>query len=98
MPFKCCVNVQGISFFNTLSIIHIQFKGGGIDLITACDIRYCSADAWFTIKEVDIGLAADIGTLSRFSKFVGNESMARELFYTARKFTAEEAKQLGLVR
>jgi len=67
-------------------------------LITACDIRYCSADAWFSVKEIDIGLAADIGTLSRFPKIVGNESLVRELVYTARKFSAQEAKELGLVR
>lgn len=71
--------------------------GAGIDLISACDIRYCSKDAWFSIKEVDIGLAADIGTLQRFPKIVGNDSLARELIYTARDFSAEEAKQLGFV-
>lgn len=80
-----------------IASVHGFCVGGGIDLITACDIRYCSADAWFTVKEVDIGLAADIGTLSRFPKIVGNDSLVRELIYTARKFTAEEAKQLGLV-
>ena len=72
--------------------------GGGIDLITACDIRYCSKDAWFTIKEVDVGLAADIGTLQRLPKIVGNDSLVRELVYTAKNFTPEEALKLGLVR
>ena len=43
-----------------------------VDLIAACDIRYCSADSWYQIKEVDIGLAADIGTLQRLPKIVGN--------------------------
>lgn len=67
-------------------------------MITACDIRYCSKDAWFSVKEVDVGLAADIGTLQRFPKVVGNDSLARELIYTARRFNPDEAKTLGLVR
>jgi delta(3,5)-delta(2,4)-dienoyl-CoA isomerase len=41
-----------------------------LNIVTACDIRYCSKDAWFCVKEVDIGLAADIGTLQRFPKGV----------------------------
>lgn len=60
-------------------------------------MRYCSADAWFSVKEIDIGLAADLGTLQRFPKIVGNDSLVRELVYTARKFSAEEAKKLGLI-
>lgn len=80
-----------------IAAVHGHCVGGGVDLITACDIRYCSKDAWFTVKEVDLGLAADIGTLQRFPKVVGNQSLARELIYTARKFTAEEAKELGLI-
>lgn len=63
----------------------------------ACDIRYCTQDAWFSIKEVDVGLAADIGTLQRLPKIVGNDSLVRELVYTSRKFTADEAKEMGLV-
>lgn len=61
-------------------------------------MRYCSADAWFSVKEIDIGLAADLGTLQRFPKIVGNDSLVRELVYTARKFSAEEANKLGLIR
>lgn len=81
-----------------IALVHGHCVGGGIDLISACDIRYCTKDAWFSVKEVDIGLAADIGTLQRFPKIVGNDSLARELIYTARKFTSDEAKSLGLVR
>lgn len=80
-----------------IAAVHGFCVGGGIDMITACDIRYCSADAWFSVKEVDIGLAADIGTLQRFPKIVGNDSLVRELVYTARRFSAQEAHQLGLV-
>lgn len=79
-------------------MVHGHCIGGGIDLISACDIRYCSKDAWFSVKEVDVGLAADIGTLQRFPKITGNDSLVRELIYTARKFTPDEALRLGFVR
>merc|ERR1712126_625574 len=71
--------------------------GGTIDLLSACDIRYASACSWYTIKEVDVGLAADLGTLQRFPKIIGNDSMARELALSARKFDAAEAKDIGFV-
>jgi enoyl-CoA hydratase len=79
-----------------LAAIHGGCVGGGIDLITCADMRYCSSDAYFTIKEIDIGMTADVGTLQRLPKLVG-EGMARELAYTGRKFTAEEAREMRLV-
>ncbi len=54
--------------------------------------------SYLHIQEVDIGLAADVGTLQRFPKIVGNDSLVRELVYTARKFMAEEALTMGYVR
>lgn len=80
-----------------IAAIHSACVGGGVDMTSACDIRYCSQDAWFQIKEIDIGLAADVGTLQRFPKVIGNDSAARELAYTARPFYAEEAKEIGFV-
>lgn len=71
--------------------------GAGIDVSSACDIRLCSKDSKFTIKEVDIGICADLGTVQRFQKVVGNDSWARELSYTARWFDAEEALRYGFV-
>lgn len=76
---------------------HGAVVGGGIDLMCACCIRYASKDAWFTIKEVDVGIAADVGTLQRLPKIVGNEGLVRELAYTSRKFSAEEANRMGFV-
>jgi enoyl-CoA hydratase len=70
--------------------------GGGIDLITCADMRYCSSEATFTIKEIDIGMTADVGTLQRLPRLIG-DGMARELAYTGRKFGATEAKEIGLV-
>ncbi|KAK2586102.1 hypothetical protein KPH14_008382 [Odynerus spinipes] len=80
-----------------IAAIHNGCIGAGVDMICAADIRYCSSDAWFQIKEVDIGMAADVGTLQRFPKIVGSDSLVRELVYTARKFTATEASQCGFV-
>ncbi|KAJ3288228.1 putative enoyl CoA hydratase [Borealophlyctis nickersoniae] len=77
--------------------IHGACIGGGIDLITACDIRYATKDAKFSIKEVDIGMAADVGTLQRLPKVCGNDSWIRELAYTARMFSGQEALANGLV-
>jgi enoyl-CoA hydratase len=79
-----------------LAAVHGACVGGGIDLITCADMRYCSADAYFTIKEIDIGMTADVGTLQRLPKLIG-EGMARELAYTGRKFSAEEAREMRLV-
>ena len=77
--------------------LHGKVIGGGIDLACACDIRYCTKDAAFIIAEVDAGLAADIGTLQRMPKKIGNDSIMRELALTGRKMDAAEALQIGLV-
>ncbi|KAL6115677.1 ech1 [Pungitius sinensis] len=77
--------------------VHGACVGGGVDLITACDIRLCTQDAWFQVKEVDIGLAADVGTLQRLPKVIGSRSLVNELALTARKMFADEAKSSGLV-
>jgi len=79
-----------------LAAIHGGCIGGGIDLITCADMRYCSADASFTIKEIDIGMTADVGTLQRLPRLVG-EGITRELAYTGRTFDAAEARSIGLV-
>lgn len=70
--------------------------GGGIDLITACDIRLAAKDASFGIEEINIGMAADVGTLQRLPKLMA-PGIVRELAYTGRRFTAEEALAWGVV-
>ena len=70
--------------------------GGGIDLITCCDMRYCSADAYFSVKEIDVGMTADVGTLQRLPRLIG-EGMARELAYTGRDVKGPEAQEIRLV-
>ena len=68
-----------------------------MDLITATDIRLATADTWFCVKEVDMGLAADVGTLQRLPKVIGNQSLVNELCLTARKMKSQEAESCGLV-
>jgi enoyl-CoA hydratase len=70
--------------------------GGGVDMICACDARYCTDDAFFCIQEINIGMVADLGTLQRLPKILPS-GMARELAYTGRRLPADRAKQLGLV-
>ncbi|KAH7886885.1 Delta2-dienoyl-CoA-isomerase [Phlebopus sp. FC_14] len=88
-PERCPVPV--------IAAIHGVVYGLGIDIISACDVRYTASNATFSIKEVDVGLAADIGTLAHLPKITGNASLARELAFTARPFTAVDALALGLV-
>ncbi|XP_008686899.1 delta(3,5)-Delta(2,4)-dienoyl-CoA isomerase, mitochondrial [Ursus americanus] len=80
-----------------IAAIHGACIGAGVDLITACDVRYCAQDACFQVKEVDIGLAADVGTLQRLPKVIGNQSLVNELAFTSRKMMADEALSSGLV-
>lgn len=79
-----------------LAAIHGYCLGGALDLITACDMRYASQEARFAIKEVDIGMAADVGTLQRLPRLIG-DGITRELAYTGRQFEAEEAQRIGLL-
>jgi len=80
-----------------IAAIHGACIGGGVDLVSTCDIRLVSKDAYFSIKEVDLAIAADLGTLSRLPKLVGNDSLVRELAFTGRSLAAEQALQLGFV-
>eukprot|EP00842_Homolaphlyctis_polyrhiza_P006357 jgi/Hompol1/6722/HPOL_002321-RA len=80
-----------------IAAVHGACIGAGIDLITACDLRFCAKDSTFCVKEVDIGIAADLGTLQRLPKVVGNHSWVRDICLTARTVSCEEAMQFGLV-
>ena len=70
--------------------------GGGIDLITAADIRICTKDAFFLIEEINVGLAADIGTIQRLPKIIP-AGIAREWTMLGEKVSADRAKEVGLV-
>lgn len=70
--------------------------GGGVDLVTATDMRYCTQDAFFCIQEINIGMTADVGTLQRLPHLIPS-GIARDLAYTGRRMLAEEARDVGLV-
>jgi enoyl-CoA hydratase len=70
--------------------------GGAVDMVTACDSRYATEDAFFVIQEINIGMTADVGTLQRLPKLIP-EGVARELAYTGRRMSAARAKAVGLV-
>ncbi|MEO1038270.1 MAG: enoyl-CoA hydratase-related protein [Pseudomonadota bacterium] len=70
--------------------------GGGVDMVTACDLRYAAKDAWMRIEETNIAMFADVGTLQRLPKLIP-EGIARELAYTGDALSAERALSLGLV-
>lgn len=69
--------------------------GGGVDMITACDMRFGTADSFITIFEINVGMTADVGTFPRILNHMP-EGIVRELAYTGRKMHAEECKTRGL--
>lgn len=79
-----------------IAAVHGACIGGGVDLIAACDMRYASADARFCIKEVDVGIVADVGTTQRLRHVIGLAALT-ELSFTAETFDAAKAERLGLV-
>lgn len=79
-----------------IAAIHGHCIGGGVDLITACDVRLCSADAVFSVREVRLAMVADVGTLARLPAIVG-QGVAREWALTGDDFDASRALRSGLV-
>lgn len=123
LAFQHAIGAPERAPFPVIAAVHGHVIGLGVDLISACDIRYAASNSIFSVKvgapvfpcyfhapkllgfllllwipqEVDIGLAPDIGSLSYLPKTTGNQSLVRELTYTARPFLASEAEKLGLV-
>jgi enoyl-CoA hydratase len=79
-----------------IAAVHGGCIGGAVDLLTACCIRYASADAFFCIQEINIGMVADVGTLQRLPKLVPL-AIAKEMAYTGRRLPAQRALACGLV-
>ncbi|KAI8149637.1 ClpP/crotonase-like domain-containing protein [Fennellomyces sp. T-0311] len=77
--------------------MHNAVIGAGVDLAASADIRYGTKDSYYCVKEVDVGLAADVGTLQRLPKVIGNTSLVRELCLTSRNMHADEALQSGFI-
>lgn len=91
-----CFDVLDEVRFPIVCAIQGGCVGGGLDLASACDIRLCSADAFFTVQEIHIGMAADLGVLQRLPKIVP-QGVAREMAYTGDRMPAERALAVGLV-
>ena len=93
--FDCC-NANEDMPKPVIAAVHSKCIGGGLDIISACDIRLCTEDAIFCLKEANIGLVADMGVLQRLPLIVG-QGFAREMAYTAGNYSALKAKNMGLV-
>ena len=79
-----------------IAAIHGGCIGAGVDIVTACDMRYCTDEAYFTVKEIEMGMVADLGTLQRLPKIMP-EGIAREMSYTGRNVYGKEAEKYSLV-
>ena len=79
-----------------IAAIHGGCIGGAVDMVTACCLRFATADAFFCVQEINIGMVADVGTLQRLPKLLPM-AVVKELAYTGRRLPATEAKALGLV-
>jgi enoyl-CoA hydratase len=88
LPTKCSIPV--------IASVKGHCIGAGIDVITACDLRVCTKDTKFSVKEIDLSIVADLGTLQRLPKLISSQR-ARELAYTGRTFTGVEAENYGFV-
>ena len=90
--FNCLENCR----IPVLAAIQGACVGGGVDFVTACDMRYATEDAFLSIFEINIGMTADVGTFPRLVKLIP-EGVVRELAYTGRRMPAAEAHAVGLV-
>jgi enoyl-CoA hydratase len=90
-----CFDVIEEARFPVIAAVQGGCIGGALDLAAACDLRVCSADAFFTVQEIHIGMAADLGVLQRLPKIVP-PGIAREMAYTGDRLGAERAE--GLVQ
>ncbi len=90
--FNCLDNVR----MPVIAAIQGGCIGAGVDMTSACDIRYCTEDAFFQIAEINIGMTADVGTFPRLCKLIP-EGWVRELAYSGRRLPAQKAKEIGLV-
>ena len=79
-----------------ITAIHGACIGGGLDLVSAADIRLATEDAYFSLREAAIGIVADLGSLQRLPYIIG-ESQTRLMAFTAENFSAERALAMGLV-
>lgn len=82
--------------FPVIAAIQGGCIGGGVDLVSACDMRFCTSDAFFSIHEINLAMTADVGTFPRLQRLIP-EGIARELAFTGERLAAERAYGIGLV-
>lgn len=97
LDFQSCVSALERCEKPVIAVMHGITFGLGIDLACCADVRICARDTQFSVREIDIGLAADVGTLSRLPKAVGSGSWVKDVCLTARVWGAEEALRVGFV-
>lgn len=95
--FQSCLTAVADCRRPVVAGLHGHCLGLGVDLALCADVRFASADTRFAVKEVDLGLAADVGTLTRMPKVVGNGSWVFDVALSGRGFGAQEAREMGLV-
>jgi enoyl-CoA hydratase len=91
-----CLDALDEARFPVICAVQGACIGGALDLAAACDIRVCSADAFFTVQEIHIGMAVDLGSLQRLPKIVP-QGVARQMAYTGERVDAQRALAIGLV-
>ncbi|MDO5626567.1 MAG: enoyl-CoA hydratase-related protein [Pseudomonadota bacterium] len=91
-----CFTALEAARFPVICAVQGGCTGGGLDLAAACDIRVCTADAFFALQETQIGMAADLGVLQRLPKIIP-EGVVRQMAYTAERLPAARALDVGLV-
>jgi enoyl-CoA hydratase len=94
--FDCCDLLEKCRK-PVIAAVHGGCIGGGLDIAAACDIRLCTEDAFFSLREAAIGLVADMGVLQRLPAVIG-QGFTREMAFTAADYAAREAEKMGLVR
>lgn len=93
--FECCHAIEDCKK-PVIAAVHGKCVGAGLDIIAACDLRLCTQDASFSLREVRIGIAADMGVLQRLPLVIG-QMFTRQMAYTGRFFSAVEVEKMGLV-
>jgi enoyl-CoA hydratase len=93
--FECCHAIEECKK-PVIACVHGMCVGAGLDIISSCDLRFCTVDATFSLREARIGIVADMGVLQRLPYIIG-QGFTRQMAYTGRFFSAAEVERMGLV-
>jgi len=80
-----------------VAAVHGSCVGAGFSLLAACDIRYAAADTVFHMRESEVGITPDLGSLQRIPKSIGNHSLFKEMIFSGKKFSAAQAEKMGFL-